>query len=95
MNADFQRIARRDKKSFLTEQHKEIDKNSMMGKIRDLIKKSGGIRETFHERMGTIKDRNSKDLREAEEFKKWQEYIEKRYKQVLMNRIIMMAWSII
>ena len=45
--------------------------------------------------MGTIKDRNSKDLREAEEFKKWQEYIEKRYKQVLMNRIIMMAWSII
>ena len=77
LNADFQRIARRDKKGFLSEQCKEIEENKRMGKIRDLFKKIGDIKGTFHAKMGTIKDRNRKDLTEAEEIKKrWQEYTE-------------------
>ena len=70
MNAEFQRIARRDNKAFLSEQYKEIEENNKMGKTRDLFKKIGDIKETFHARMGTIKDRNGKDLTEAEEIKK-------------------------
>ena len=77
LNAEFQRIARRDKKSFLNEQCKVIEKKNRMRKSRVLFKKIRDIMETFHARMGMIKDRNGKDLREAEEIKKkWQEYIE-------------------
>ena len=78
MNAEFQRIARRDKKSFLSEQYKEIAGNNRMGKTIDLFKKIRDTKGTFHAKMGTIKDRNGKNLREAEEIKKrWQEYTEK------------------
>jgi len=74
LNSEFQRIARRDKKAFFNEQQfKEIEENSRTGKARDLFKKTGVIKRTFHARMGTIKDRNGKDLTEAEEIKKnWQ-----------------------
>ena len=70
LNAEFQRIARRDKKAFLSDQYNKIEKNNRMGKNRDLFKKIGDIKGTFHARMGMIKDRNSEDLTEAEEFKK-------------------------
>ena len=70
LNAEFQRIARRGKKDFLNEQCKEVEKNNRMGKTRDLFKKTGQIKETFHVRMGTVKDRNDKDLTEAKEIKK-------------------------
>ena len=77
MNAQFQRIARRDKKAFLSDQCKEIEENSRMGKTRDLFKKIRATKGTFHAQMGSIKDRNSMDLTEAEDIKKrWQEYIE-------------------
>ena len=77
MNAEFQRIARRDKKTFLTEQCKEIEENNRMGKARDLLKKIRDIKGTFHAKMGSIKDRNGRDLTEAEGIKKrWQEYTE-------------------
>ena len=76
MNAEFQRI-RRDKKAFLSEQCKEIEENNRMGKTRDLFKKIGNIKGIFHARMGMIKDRNYKDLMEAEEVKKmWKVYTE-------------------
>ena len=71
LNAEFQRIARRDKKAFLSEQCKEIEENSTMGKIRDLFKKIRDIKGTFHAKIGTIKDRNGMDLTEAEDIKKW------------------------
>ena len=70
LNAEFQRIARRDKKAFLTEQCKEIEKKNTMGKTRDLLKKSGDSKGMFHAKMGKIKNRNGKDLTEAEEIKK-------------------------
>ena len=74
---EFQRIARRDKKAFLSEQCKEREENNKIEKIRDLFKKIGTIKETFHARIGTIKDRNDKDLTEVENIKKrWQEYTE-------------------
>jgi len=77
LNAEFQRIARRDKKAFLSDQHKEIEENNRMGKTRDLPKEMKDIKGTFHAKMGTIKDRNSMDLTEAEDIKKrWQEYTE-------------------
>ena len=82
LNAEFQRTARRDKKAFLSDQCKEIEENNRMGKTRDLFKKIGDIKGTFHARMGTIKDRNSKDLRETEQIeKRWQEYTEELYKK--------------
>ena len=75
MNAEFQRIARRYKKVFLSDQCKEIEENNRMGKTRDLFKKIRDTKGTFHEKMGTIKDRNNIDLTEAEDIKKrWQEY---------------------
>ena len=81
-NAEFQRRARRDKKAFLSEQCKEIGENRMK-KTRDLLKKIGDTKRTFHAKMGTIKDRNGKDLTEAEEIKKrWQEYTEELYKDL-------------
>ena len=77
LNAEFQRIARRDKKAILSDQCKEIEENNKMGKTRDLFKKSIDIKGTFHAKMNTIKDRNGKDLTETEEIKmRWQEYKE-------------------
>ena len=84
LNAEFQRIARRDKKAFLTNQFKEIEENNRMGKTRDLFKKIRDTKGTFHEKMGSIKDRNGMDLTEAEGIKKrWQEYTEEVYKKNL------------
>ena len=75
MNAEFQRIARRDKKAFLSDQCKEIEENNRMGKTRELFKKSRDPKGTFHAKMGTIKDRNGMDLTEADYIKKrWQEH---------------------
>ena len=75
LNAEFQRIPRRDKKAFLSNQCKEIEENKRMGKTRDLFKKIRDSKGTFHAKMGTIKDRNDMDLTEAEDIKKrWQEY---------------------
>ena len=82
LNAEFQRTARRDKKAFLSEQCKEIEENNRMGKTRDRFKKIRDTKGTFHAKMGTIKDRNSKDQTEAEEIKKrWQGYIEEQLKK--------------
>ena len=84
MNAEFQRIARRDKKAFLMDQCKEIEENNRMGKTRDLFKTIRDTKEIFHAKMGTIKDRNYMDLTEAEDIKKrWQEYTEELYKKDL------------
>ena len=81
LNAEFQRIARRDKKAFLSDQCKEVEENNRMGKTRDLFKKIRDTKGTFHAKMGLIKDRNSMDLSEAEDIKKrWQEYTEELYK---------------
>ena len=80
LNAEFQRIARRDKKAFLSDQCKEIEENNRMGKTRDLFKKIRDTKGNFRAKMGTIKDRNGMDLTEAEEIKKrWQEYTEELY----------------
>ena len=82
LNAEFQRIARRDKKAFLSAQCKEIEENNRMGKTRDLFKKIRDTKGTFHAKMGTIKDRNSMDQTEAEGIKRWQEYTEKLYQKI-------------
>ena len=96
MNAEFQKIARRDKKDFLSDQCKEIEENNRMGKTRDLFRKIRNTKGTFHAKMGSIKDRNGMDLTEAEGIKKsWQEYKEELYKKkIFMTQIIMMVWSI-
>ena len=84
LNAEFQRIARRDKKAFLSDQYKEIEENNRMGKTRDLFKKSKDTKGTFHAKMGIMKDRNSMELTEAEDTeKRWQEYIEELYRKDL------------
>ena len=84
LNAKFQRIARRDKKAFLSDQCKEIEENNRMGKNRDLFKKISNTKGTFHAKMGSIKDRNGMDLTEAEDIKKrWQEYTEELCKNEL------------
>ena len=84
MNVEFQRIARRNKKPFLSDQCKEIEGNNRMGKTRDLFKKIRDTRGTFHAKMSTIKDRNTMDPTEAEDIKKrWQEYTEELYKKDL------------
>ena len=83
LNSEFQRIARRDKKAFFSDQCKEIEENNRMGKIRDLFKKIRDTKGTFHAKMSLIKDRNDMDLTEAEDIKKrWQEYIEELYKKI-------------
>ena len=83
LNAEFQRIVKRDKKSFFSNQCKEIEENNRMGKTRDLFKKIGDIKGTLHAKMDSIKDRNGMDLTEAEDIKKrWQEYTEKLYKKM-------------
>ena len=82
LNAEFQRIARRDKKAFHSNQCKEIEENNRVGKTRDLLKKIRDMKGTFHAKMGTIKDTNGTDLTEAKEIKKrWQEYTEELYKK--------------
>ena len=82
LNAEFQRIARRDEKAFLSHHCKEIEENNRMGKTRDLFKKIRDTKGTFHEKMGSIKDRNGMDLTEAENIKKrWREYTEELYKK--------------
>ena len=86
LNAEFQRIARRDTKAFLSDQCKEIEENNRMGKTRDLFKKNRDTKGTFHAKMGSIKGRNGMDLTEAEDIKKrWQEYTEELYKIDLHN----------
>ena len=86
LNAEFQRIARRYKKAFFSHQCKEIEENNRMGKTRDLFKKIRDTKGTFHAKMGSIKDRNSMDLTEAEDVeKRWQEYTEELYKKDLHN----------
>ena len=86
LNEEFQRIARRDKKAFLSDQCKEIEENNRMGKTRDLFKKIRDTNRTFHAKMSSIKDRNDMDLREAEDIKKrWQEYTEELQKKDLHN----------
>ena len=89
---EFQRIARRDKKAFLSDQCKEIEENNRMGEIRDLFKKIKDTKETFHAKMGSIKDRNGRDLTKAENIKKrWQEYTEELYKKIFTTQIITMV----
>ena len=84
LNAEFQRIARRDNKVFLGDQYKEIEENNRLGKTRDLCKKLRDTKRTFHAKMGSIKDRNGMDLTEADDIKKrWQEYTEELYKKDL------------
>ena len=92
LNAEFQRISRRDKKAFFSNQCKEIEENNRMGKTRDLFKKIRDTKGTFHAKMGSIKDRNGMDLTEAEDIKKrWQEYTEELYKKIFTTQIIMMV----
>ena len=83
LNAEFQRIVRRDKKAFLSDQCKETEENNEIGKTRDLFKKIRDTKGTFHAKMSTIKDRNGTDLTEAEDIKRWQEYTEELYKKDL------------
>ena len=95
LNAEFQRIARRDKKAFFSDQCKEIEENNRMGKTRDLFKKLRDMKGTFQEKIGTIKGRNGMDLTEAEDIKKrWQETQENYTKKIFMTQIIMMVWSL-
>ena len=92
LNAELQRIARRDKKAFLSNQYKEIEKSNRMGKTRDLFKKIRDAKGTFQAKMGIIKDRNGMDLTEAEDIKnRWQEYTKELYKKIFMTQITMMA----
>ena len=83
LNLEFQRIARRDKKAFLSNKCKEIEENNRIGKTRDLFKKIRDTKRIFHAKMGLIKDRNGMDLTEAEDIKRWQEYTDKLYKKDL------------
>ena len=92
LNAEFQRIARRDKKAFLSDHCKEIEENNRMGKTRDLFKIIRDTKGTFHAQMGTIKDRNGMDITEAEDIKKrWQESTEKLTKKIFMTKITTMV----
>ena len=81
MNAEFQRIARRDKKAFLSDQCKEIEENNRMGKTTDLFKKTRDTKGIFHAKMGSIKESSGMDLTEAEDIKRWQQYTEELYKK--------------
>ena len=95
LNTKFQRIARRDKKAFLSDQCKGIEENKRMGNTRDLFKKIRGTKGIFHEKKGTIKDRNGIDLTETENIKKsWQECAEEQYKKILMTQITTTGWSL-
>ena len=95
LNVELQKIVRRHKKAFLSEQCKEIEENNSMGKTRDLFKKSRDTMGIFHAKMGSIKDRNGMDLPEAEDTKKkWHEYKEELYKKILITQITTMVWSL-
>ena len=95
LNVEFQRISRRDKKAFLSDQCKETGGNNIMGKTRDLLKKISDTKGKFHAKMGTIKERNGMDLTEAEDIKnRWQEYTEELYTKVFMTQITTMVWSL-
>ena len=85
LNAEFQRIAKSNKKAFLSDQCKEMEEHNRRGKTRDLFKKIRDIKGTFQAKMGSIKDRNGMDLTEAEDIKRWQEYTEELYKNDLMT----------
>ena len=92
LDADFQRIARRDKKAFFSDQCKEIEEKNRMGKTRDLVKKIRDTKGTFHAKMESINDRNGMNLTEAEDFKKrWQEFMEELYKKIFTTQIITMV----
>ena len=92
MNAEFQRIIRRDDKAFLSDQCKEIEENNRMGKTSDLFKKIRDTKGTFHAKMGTIKDKNSMDLTEVEDIKKrWQEHTDRLYKKIFLTQITIMV----
>ena len=92
MNAEFKRIARRDKKAFFSDQCKEIEDKNRMRKTRDLFKKIRDTKETFHAKMGSIRDRNGLDLTEAEDIqKRWQEYRRTVQKKIFMTQIITMV----
>ena len=92
LNVEFQRIARRDKKAFLSDQRKEIEENNRMAKNRYLFKKIADTKGTFHAKLSTIKDRNGVSLREGKNIKKrWQEYTEELYKKIFMTKIITMV----
>ena len=92
LNAEFQRLARRGKKAFLSDQCKKIEENNRMGETRDLFKKTRDTKGIFHAKMGTIKDRNGVDLTEEEDIKKrWQEYTEDLYKKIFMTQITTMV----
>ena len=91
MNAEFQRIAWRHKKAFLSDQCKEIEENNRRGKTRDFFKQNRDTKRTFYAKMGTIKDRNGMDLTEAEDIqKRWQEYTEELYKKIMTPITMMM-----
>ena len=95
LNADFQRRSRRDKKAFLSEQCNEIEKNNRRRKTSDLFKRLRDTNGTFHAKVGTVKDRNSKDITEAEEIKKrWQEYTEELHKKGFNDQITTMVWPL-
>ena len=95
LNAEFQRIARRDKKAFLSDQCKEIEENNRMGKTRDLFKKIRATKGTFHAKMGSIKDRNDIGLTEAKILKRGDKNTQKNYtKKILMTQITTMVWSL-
>ena len=96
LNAGFQRTARRDKKAFLSKQCKEIEGENRMGKTRDIFKKIGDTKVTFHAKMGTIKDRNGKDLREAKRIRRGGKNTQKNCtkKKILMTWITTMVWSL-
>ena len=92
LNAEFQRIVRKEKKAFLSDECKGIEENNRMGKTRDLFKKIRDTKEIFHAQMGSIKDRNGMDLTKAEDIKKrWQEYTEELYKKIFMTQITTMC----
>ena len=92
MNAEFQRIARRNKKDFLSDQCEEIEENNRMGKTRDLFKKIRDTKGTFHAKVGTVKDRNCMDITEADDIKnRRQEYTEELSKKIFMTQITMMV----
>ena len=95
LNAEFQRLARREKKDFLSDQWKEIEETNKMGKTRDPVKKIRDSKGIFHAKMGSKKDRNGMDLTEAEDIKKkWQEYTEELYEKIFTTQIITMVWSL-
>ena len=96
LNTEFQRIARRDKKAFLSDQYKEMEENNRMGKTRDLFKKMRDTREIFHAMISTIRDRNGMDQTETKNSRKlWQEYTEELYKKkIFMTKKTMMVWSL-